>query len=41
MLGSRRGAMGIQIGSTVIYASEPTYIVNVGIFVAGLTGHLG
>jgi hypothetical protein len=33
--------MGIQIGSTAIYASEPSYIVNVGIFVAGTTGHLG
>jgi hypothetical protein len=33
--------MGIQISSTAIYASEPSYIINVGIFVAGSTGHLG
>jgi hypothetical protein len=41
LLGSRRGAMGIQIGSTAIYASEPNCILNVGIFVTGSTGHLG
>ena len=41
LLGSRRDVMGIQIGSTAIYTSEPSYIVNVGIFVAGSTGHLG
>jgi hypothetical protein len=41
LLGSRRGVMGIQIGSTAIYTSEPSYIINVGIFVAGSTGHLG
>ena len=33
--------MGIQIGSTTIYASEPSFFVNVGIFVAGPTGHFG
>ena len=33
--------MGIQIGSGAIYALEPSYIVNVGIFVAGSTCHLG
>ena len=33
--------MGIQIGSTAIYTSEPSYIVSVGIFVADPTGHLG
>jgi hypothetical protein len=38
--GSRRGVMGIQIGSDVIYMSEPNFIVDVGICVAGSTGHL-
>jgi hypothetical protein len=33
--------MGIQTSSTAIYASEPTYAIDVDIFIAGLTGHLG
>jgi hypothetical protein len=31
----------IQIVSGAIYASEPSFIVDVGIFVAGSTSHLG
>jgi hypothetical protein len=33
--------MGIQIVSGAIYALEPSFVVDVGIFVAGSTGHLG
>jgi hypothetical protein len=33
--------MGIQIVSGAIYASEPSFIVDVGIFVAGSISHLG
>ena len=32
--------MGIRIVSGAIYASEPSFMVDVGIFVAGSTGHL-
>ena len=33
--------MGIRIVSGAIYASELSFMVDVGIFVAGSTGHLG
>jgi hypothetical protein len=33
--------MGIQISSGAIYESEPSFIVDVGIFVAGSTDHPG
>ena len=33
--------MEIQIVSGTMYASEPSFIVNVGIFIAGSISHLG